>query len=36
MATIYERVGDPQQALKWYNILSTKLNSDPGILLRIG
>lgn len=36
IALIYENAEKYKQAIKYYNLLVTRLPSDPGILLRIG
>mmetsp|Transcript_24966 Transcript_24966/g.99154 ORF Transcript_24966/g.99154 Transcript_24966/m.99154 type:complete len:546 (+) Transcript_24966:869-2506(+) len=36
IAALYEARGDLAAALKWYNILVSRLPSDPGILLKLG
>ena len=36
IANINEVIGRTKQALKWYQIILTKLPNDPGILARIG
>jgi intraflagellar transport protein 88 len=35
IGSIYERAEDYQQAIKWYNLLVTRLPSDAGVLQRI-
>lgn len=35
IGSIYERAEDYQQAIKWYNVLVTRLPSDAGVLQRI-
>lgn len=36
IANINEIIGRTKQALKWYQIILTKIPNDPGILARIG
>ena len=36
IANINQIIGRTKQALKWYQIILTKLPNDPGILARIG
>ena len=36
MASINELVGNNKQALKWFQIILTKVVSDPNILSRVG
>jgi intraflagellar transport protein 88 len=36
IANISEIIGRTKQALKWYQIILTKIPNDPGILARIG
>ncbi|EAR82438.2 tetratricopeptide repeat protein (macronuclear) [Tetrahymena thermophila SB210] len=36
MASIHELMGQTKQALKWYQVLLTKVPTDPNILARVG
>ncbi|EGR28423.1 hypothetical protein IMG5_176090 [Ichthyophthirius multifiliis] len=36
MASIHELMGNTKQALKWYQVLLTKVPTDPNILARVG
>ncbi|EGR33380.1 hypothetical protein IMG5_054890, partial [Ichthyophthirius multifiliis] len=36
MGSIHELMGNTKQALKWYQVLLTKVPSDPNILARVG
>jgi intraflagellar transport protein 88 len=36
LGNLFEVVESYKQAIKWYNILITRMQSDPGILLKIG
>ena len=36
IANIHELMGNSKQALKWYQILLTKVPTDPSILSRLG
>jgi len=36
MANIHELMGNTKQALKWYQVLLTKVPSDPNVLARVG
>ena len=36
IAALHEAQGQVDVALKWYNILITRVPSDPGVLLRMG
>lgn len=36
IASVHETIGNVKQALKWYQVLLTKLPTDAGLLSRIG
>lgn len=36
MASIHENIGNVKQALKWYQVLLSKIPTDAGLLSRIG
>ena len=36
IANIHDLMGNMRQATKWFNILTTRVPTDPGILSRLG
>ena len=36
IANLYELQGQAQQAVKWFNVLITRVPTDPGVLSRLG